>query len=298
MLDLTRLRVLATVATCGSVTEAARTLQYSQSSISHHLARLEAETGVKLIQRAGRGIRLTPEGTVLARRAVEVLGRVETVERELAELANLQAGTVRVAGFDSALSSFVAPAAATLRAAHPGLVMTLASVHPDIALDQLRAGDVDVAVIFRYGEEPPPEVRFTHLLDDPMCLLSTEPEQTMEQHRDSNWIAGCVRCRAEFVTACKERGFTPRIGYISDDIIVEQAFVAAGLGVTTSPRMALRSHHAPGVHATDIPDFCRRIYVATFGEPPDPPATAAFVAALQHAVADPARLRTGAEPSS
>jgi DNA-binding transcriptional LysR family regulator len=292
MLDLTRLRVLATVAACGSVTEAARTLQYSQSSISHHLARLEAETGVKLTQRAGRGIRLTPEGMMLASRAVEVLGRVETAERELAERANLQSGSVRVAGFDSALSSFVATAAATLRAAHPGLTLTLTSMHPDVALEQLRAGDVDVAVVFRYGEEPPPAVRSTHLLDDPMCLLSTEPDQTMEQHRDSNWIAGCERCRKEFVTACDERGFTPRIAYISDDIIVEQAFVAAGLGVTTSPRMALRSHHVARVYATDIPYFRRRIYVATYGEPPDPPATAAFVAALQQAVADPSRRLT------
>lgn len=287
MLDLVRLRVLATVASCGSVTEAARALQYSQSSISHHLARLEAETGMKLTQRAGRGIRLTPEGTILARRAVEVLGRVETAERELAELANLQTGSVRVAGFDSALSSFVATAAATLHAAHPGLTLSLVSVHPDVALEQLRAGDVDVAVIFRYGEQPPPGVRSTHLLDDPMCLLSTEPDQTMEQHRDSNWIAGCERCRKEFVHACDERGFSPRIAYISDDIIVEQALVAAGLGVTTSPRMALRSHHVTGVHATDIPHFRRRIYVATYGDPPDPPATAAFVEAVQHAVADP-----------
>ena len=89
------------------------------------------------------------------------------------------------------------------------------------------------------------------------------------------------------MTACNERGFAPRIAYISDDIIVEQAFVAAGLGVTTSPRMALHSHHGPGIYASDIPHFRRRIYVATYGEPPDPPATAAFVAALQQAVADP-----------
>jgi DNA-binding transcriptional LysR family regulator len=98
------------------------------------------------------------------------------------------------------------------------------------------------------------------------------------------------------VTACNERGLAPRIAYISDDISDdisdEQAFVAAGLGVTTSPRMALRSHHVARVYATDIPYFRRRIYVATYGEPPDPPATAAFVAALQQAVADPSRRLT------
>ena len=72
MLDVTRLRVLVAVARYGSVTAAARALNYAQPSVSHHLARLEAETGTKLIQRAGRGIRLTDAGRLLAERAAEV----------------------------------------------------------------------------------------------------------------------------------------------------------------------------------------------------------------------------------
>ena len=75
MLDVTRLRVLVAVARHGSVTAAARELNYAQPSVSHHLARLEAETGVRLIQRAGRGIRLTDAGRLLADRAAEILGR-------------------------------------------------------------------------------------------------------------------------------------------------------------------------------------------------------------------------------
>jgi DNA-binding transcriptional LysR family regulator len=74
MLDVTRLRVLVAVARYGSVTAAARALNYAQPSVSHHLARLEAETGTKLIQRAGRGIRLTDAGRLLAERAAEVIG--------------------------------------------------------------------------------------------------------------------------------------------------------------------------------------------------------------------------------
>src|SRR5580692_11478141 len=76
MLDVTRLRVLVAVARYGSVTAAARALNYAQPSVSHHLARLEAETGIKLIQRAGRGIRLTDAGRLLAERAAEVIGRL------------------------------------------------------------------------------------------------------------------------------------------------------------------------------------------------------------------------------
>ncbi|HEY0718545.1 MAG TPA: LysR family transcriptional regulator, partial [Streptosporangiaceae bacterium] len=84
MLDVTRLRVLVAVARHGSVTAAARELNYAQPSVSHHLARLEAETGVRLIQRAGRGIRLTDAGRLLADRGAEVLGRLDAAENELA----------------------------------------------------------------------------------------------------------------------------------------------------------------------------------------------------------------------
>src|SRR3979490_771171 len=82
MLDVTRLRVLVAVARTGSVTGAARELHYSQPSVSHHLARLEAETGARLLQRVGRGIRLTPEGEHLARRATEIIARVQPRRRD------------------------------------------------------------------------------------------------------------------------------------------------------------------------------------------------------------------------
>ena len=79
MLNLVHLKVLAAVARHGSVTKAARELQYSQPSVSHHLSRLEVATGTKLVQRVGRGIRLTPEGQLLASRATEIVGRVDAV---------------------------------------------------------------------------------------------------------------------------------------------------------------------------------------------------------------------------
>ncbi|TDD27749.1 LysR family transcriptional regulator [Kribbella turkmenica] len=164
MLDLVRLRVLAAVAAHGSVTGAAQALHYTQPTVSHHLSRLEAATGARLVQKVGRGIRLTPEGQVLARRAAEIIGRVDAADAELAALIGLEVGRV----------------------------------------------------------------------------------------------------------------------YTSDDITVRQAFVAHGLGVATMPGMALRWHQADGVQATRI-GAVRRIYLATYGEPPDPPATAAFVEALKQA---------------
>ena len=92
MLDVTRLRVLVAVARHGSVTAAAQALNYAQPSVSHHMARLEAETGARLMQRAGRGVRLTEAGRLLAERAAEILGRLDAAENELAAHVGLRQG--------------------------------------------------------------------------------------------------------------------------------------------------------------------------------------------------------------
>src|SRR6186713_1882640 len=121
MLDVTRLRVLDALARHGSVTAAAKELHYTQPTVSHHLARLEAETGARLLQRAGRGIRLTQAGQLLAGRAAEIIGRIDAADAELSAHVGLTAGRVRLAGFASAISALVLPAAAALARDHPGL---------------------------------------------------------------------------------------------------------------------------------------------------------------------------------
>lgn len=283
MIDLTRLRILDAVARTGSVTAAAKELHYSQPSLSHHLARLEQETGAQLLQRVGRGIRLTPAGQLLAGRAAEILGRVEAAAAELSAHVGLSTGRVRLAGFTSVLSTLVPAAAELLRREHPGLELTLTDTHPPEALELLRAGHIDVALIFRYTESPPedPDIRLVHVLDDPTYLLTTSDANPLDHYRDSTWIAGCERCRAHLVDECDRAGFTPQIAYTTDDMVLMQALVAAGLGVTMIPGLALRSHHAPGVVATEIPASTRRVYAATYGAPPDAPPTAALIAALQ-----------------
>ena len=150
MLDVTRLRVLVAVARYGSVTAAARALNYAQPSVSHHLARLEAETGTKLIQRAGRGIRLTDAGRLLAERGAEVIGRLDAAENELAAYTGLRAGRLRLAAFPSALGTIVPAAAAMLRGHQHSVDLRLTEAEPPEALRMLRAGYVDVALVFRY----------------------------------------------------------------------------------------------------------------------------------------------------
>src|ERR1041384_7639602 len=120
MLDVTRLRVIEAVGRHGSVTAAAKDLHYSQPSVSHHLARLEAETGAQLVQRVGRGIRLTQAGRLLAARAAEIIGRIDAAGAELSAHVGLTAGQVRLAGFSSAIGSLVPRAVAVLAGGHSG----------------------------------------------------------------------------------------------------------------------------------------------------------------------------------
>ncbi|WP_336207877.1 LysR family transcriptional regulator [Nonomuraea sp. LPB2021202275-12-8] len=295
MLDVVRLRVLLAVARRGSLTAAARELHYSQPSVSHHLARLEAETGAKLIQRAGRGIRLTEAGKLLAERAADIVGRLDAAADELASHVGLRSGRVRLAAFPSALGTFIPKAVMRLDQAHPGLRLHLTETEPPEALKLLRAGRVDVAVMFRYDDTAPEDsgIQMIHLLDDPSYLLSPRPGGTagepdehaeLAPHAEAAWIAGCDRCRSHLLDICAKAGFQPRITFTSDDIVAVQALVAAGMGITVLPGLALRAHRHPDVAAAPIPGSTRHVHAAVYGEPPHPPATQALLTALRESL--------------
>jgi len=286
MLDVTRLRVLVAVARHGSVTAAAKALNYAQPSVSHHLARLEAESGSQLIQRVGRGVRLTDAGRMLAQRGEEILARLAAAEAELAAHTGLRAGRVRLAAFGSALATIVPRAAATLRAQHPGIELRFTEAEPPQATALLRAGEVDVALLFSYADEPDADdgLRRVPVLSEPIHLVARKGSRgrTLGDHAGARWIAGCDRCRAHLLRACERAGFTPDIHIATDDYVAVQAFVVAGLGVATLPALALAAGRNPGVRSTVLAGHERRVFAAVQGSPPDPPPTAAL---LTHLVA-------------
>jgi len=307
MLDVTRLRVLVAVARHGSVTAAARALNYAQPSVSHHLSRLEAETGALLTQRAGRGVRLTDAGRLLAERAEEILGRLDAAENELAAHVGLRAGRIRLAAFPSALSTLVPMAAARLEAENPGLDLTLAEAEPPEALRMLRAGYVDVALVFRHYQDgatvsPSGDIddgtRSRLLLDDPIHLVTRAaagsdartpraagepplpPWPDLADYAEYRWIGGCERCRGYLVWQCELAGFSPKISFTTDDFVAVQALVAAGLGITTLPGLALRAARHPGIQAAPLPGSHRQVLAMTYGEAPEQPAVARLLDVL------------------
>jgi DNA-binding transcriptional LysR family regulator len=324
MLDVTRLRVLVAVARHGSVTAAARALNYAQPSISHHIARLEAETGARLLERVGRGVRLTDAGRLLAERAEEIIGRLDAAEAELSAHVGLREGRVRLAAFPSALGTLVPAAAARLETEKPGIDLMLTEAEPPEALRMLRAGYVDVALVFRHYQQdadpapPAPADEGTRgrlLLDEPVHLVTradsagygsakgaanlADPAGTagpaentgpaspdLAAFADHRWIAGCERCRSYLVRQCESAGFTPKIAFTTDDYVAVQALVAAGLGVTTLPGLCLRAARHPGIVTVPLPGARRHVFAMTYGQPPDPATTTRLIDVLER-VASP-----------
>ncbi|WP_183099013.1 LysR family transcriptional regulator [Nocardioides pelophilus] len=287
MIDVRRLEALVALHRTGTVSAAAEQLHYGQPTISHHLRRLEAETGSVLLQRVGRGLRLTPDGERLAQRGEEVLALLARAEAELTASTSLQAGQIRLAAFPSAAATLVPAAVVLLRERHPGLALDLTEAEPPEAAAMLRAGTVDLALTFAYPDQAEPGgVGSVTVHEDPLYLVAPrgldlgDGPVDLGRFADTRWVTGCERCRRELLALCDAAGFTPEIAFASDDYVAVQSLVASGLGVTVLPGLALRAHRNPDVVRRRVPGAARRIQVTTYGAPPHPAAVDAVAAVL------------------
>ena len=256
MLDLRRLHVLRAVAREGTFSAAARALDYTQPAISHHMARLEAEVGTPLLVRTARGVRLTEAGQALVQHTDAVLARLASAEDEIAAIAGLRAGRVRLAAFPSASATFVPAAARVLQDAHDEITVSLIEAEPPEALALLAEGEIDVALAFGYPEAelaPTSDVEVSPLLDDELVAVLPKRRHTrsvkLSDLADQTWIAGCERCRAHLLHLAREAGFQPHIAYATDDYVTVQSLVAAGLGVALLPSLALAAHRRDDIIA-------------------------------------------------
>ncbi|TQM69284.1 DNA-binding transcriptional LysR family regulator [Actinomadura hallensis] len=290
MLDLHRGRILREVARLGSMTAAARSLAYTQPAVSHHIARLEAEAGTPLVVRHGRGVRLTEAGRILVEHVEDVLARMADAEEQIAAIAGLRAGRVRVAAFPTAAGGLLPDALARLRARAPGVTVTVEDAEPEQALAALRAGDADVAVVFRYPYNPPDtdgRLREVVLGEDPVRVLVPAGHPVASARRPrladlagETWASGCARCRDHLRWACRRAGFTPDIAFATEDHVAVQRLVARGLAVAALPRLALGLHAEPGVARPPVAGTGARRIAALVPAGPRPPAVAALLEEL------------------
>ncbi|MBK7723000.1 MAG: LysR family transcriptional regulator [Austwickia sp.] len=313
MLDAAGLRVMRAIAEQGSFTSAAASLGYSQPAISQMVRRLEQKTGTILVDRLGRTVRLTEAGEILARHAVSVLAALDAAEEEVAAIAGLRAGRVRLMAFPSSSASLVPRALRLVRERFPEVTVRFAEAEPPESLAALRAGDCDLAVAFSYadvdvgrGEQDLEGFVARPLLNDPVRLvvprdhrLSTEPLAHMRDLADENWIAGCPRCRGHLVSACTAAGFAPSVGFETEDYVAVLGFVRAGLGVALIPDLILASARTDGVVVLPIdPPSHRLVTVVTTADLQRVPAVRATLDALcesaQHLGAGGAAMPDGA----
>lgn len=298
MLDVRRLRLLRELADRGTIAEVARVVGYTPSAVSQHLGALERESGVALLERDGRRVRLTPAADALVERARRILDELEQAEVELHSLHEVPAGPLAIGAFPSAAVALAAPALATLKQRHPDLNPTLQELEDDDGLARLRAGELDLLIAKSYDLVPPPPaggLERHHLLDDPVLVALPAGHHSAgrsirisDLHHDG-WIAGTHSTTFGSVVAQAARaaGFTPRIVHRADDAALQLELVAGGHGVALLPRLAAL-RRVSGVRLTRLiePAIQRHVHVLTRRGAARRPAVAAALAALQQVASE------------
>jgi DNA-binding transcriptional LysR family regulator len=280
MLSLGRLRVLCEVAECGSLSAAADRLGYTSSAVSQQIATLEREVGLVLFERHPRGVTLTDAGEVLLAHAKRLLAGENAARSELDALARGERGRVRMGWFTTAGAALVPFALARFIPAHVGAELLLAESDPEESAHALRAGNLDLALVYQFEleDDPVPDLTQVELFDDHAYVgvatghpLASRDDLTLADFAEEPWVQGVPHgaTLAALPAACRVAGFEPRVVFRTDDHLVVQGLVAAGLGVALLPRIAVPTVRPDIVIKTVAGRGLRRAVRLAFAPAPD-----------------------------
>jgi len=303
MLDLRRLRLLRELNQRGTIAAVADALQFTPSAVSQQLAMLEREAGVALLERAGRGVRLTDAALVLVDHADALLERAAEAEADLAAAAGTVAGRVRIAAFQSVMLRLALPAIEQLAREAPRLRCEAIEAEPEQSLPALELGDIDVVLSDEWQHQPrglPEGLQRHDLHKDPVYVLLPTDHPAAERHPDAVplselagdvWTTGHEGTGWEQMTerTCRDLGgFDPDIRYRANDANVSLAVVARGLAVAMLPDLPLLPGPHPGCELRKIAGhpIDRAIYAVTRTADAARPSTQALLAAVRNATAD------------
>jgi DNA-binding transcriptional LysR family regulator len=301
MLELRRLRLLRELKQRGTISAVADALQFTPSAVSQQLAMLEREAGVPLLERAGRGVRLTDAALVLVEHAEALLERAELAEADLAAAAGTVTGRGRIAGFQSVTLRLAAPAVETLAREAPRLRCEVLEAEPEHALPALALGDVDLVLADEWQHQPvrlPAGVERHDLFRDPVFLILPAKHPAVRGHPDAvplaelageAWATGHVGMAWDEMTrrTCRQLGeFDPDIRHRANDATISLALVSRGLAVTMLPDLPLPDRY-PGIAVRRIAEgpVSRAIFAATRATDAARPSTRAILAAVRAAAA-------------
>ncbi|MDI6843086.1 MAG: LysR family transcriptional regulator [Anaerosomatales bacterium] len=297
MLNVNRLRLLREVAARGTIAAAAEALFLTPSAVSQQLALLEREAKTPLLERVGRGVRLTPAGKALVEDAERIFAEIERAEAHLEAHARGLRGPLRTCAFPTAARALLVPALAELRAKHPELAISMVDLEPEQSLPMLKAGDLDVVVTYsfdRLPERSDPGTEQFLLFSEPISIAlpahhpcatgalrvaDLAQEQWIVGHDGSSFLEVVVR-------VCNDAGFEPRVDLHSNDYQVILAAVQAGLGVAIVVPTALFADY-PGVVISEPVDvhMRRHVHAVVRKGSSERPAIAAAIEALRGAAA-------------
>ena len=245
--------------------------------MAHHIAALERSAGVPLTVRAGRVTLLTPAGEALVEHADAIAASLESAERTLHGHADLQVGRLRIAAFNSFCASTLPAPLAEFARTYPGVEVGLIEVETDDALALMSEGRADLVVGFADDATPVPDGLVVTWLDRDeyfAVLPETHPQARrrtidMAALSGEHWISGCARCRAHLVALAGDAGFTPNIGFVTEDYVTTLKLVAERLGAALLPRMAIDASPdvAGVVTAPTRPQSYREIFLALAERP-------------------------------
>ncbi|MGC1304406.1 MAG: LysR family transcriptional regulator [Caulobacteraceae bacterium] len=276
MLDSRRLEIYCAVAEEGSFTAAALRLHLTQSAVSQQIAILERDVGITLMERVARGVKLTPAGQFLAKRARALLRDMAALEQDLHRQAD-PPRKVTLGVFATAGAHLVPILVRKYRERYPETQLVLQGSQPEDLAAELVAGKIDVGISWDYDflMRPLGDLHRRHLLTDPMYLLlprehplagETGPIQLADM-ADEAWVVRTHRSpRYEdaFEVMCRIAGFEPRIAFRTEDYQSVQGLVAASVGVAVAPRLSIRAQRPDiAVRPIHAPTFARRIEAIT-----------------------------------
>jgi DNA-binding transcriptional LysR family regulator len=278
LIDVQRLAILREVARCGTFAGAAAALHHTPSAVSQQIAALERGTGLTLVERSTRGALLTDAGRILLASADAVHAELRLAEQRLLMMRTNGPQALTVVTFPSAGEPLLAPALAALAGSVPQdtIDITVIEAEPDQALQIIRGGEADIAIVYHFHTPDPPKrwrqaggrANYTPLLSDPLRLvlptkhrLARRRTLRMADLADERWIQAWGEPGTVLDTLAATAGIHPHIACRSSDYRFMTALVGAGVGIALIPRLALTDIRT--VTDVDLNDKPSR-YVGTY----------------------------------
>lgn len=292
--DLRRLRLLRELEERGTLGAVAVAMGYTPSAVSQQLAVLEREAGARLLEKAGRGVRLTDAGRLLAQHAGVLLSADAAARADLAALTGEIRGTVRAGGLQSATRRVLLPALAGVLADHPQVRVEISELELEQALPELRLGALDLVISDEYDGHPRPRpvgLRFAPLHEEPLKLVLPPPHPAAARGgpvavadlRDDVWVASAAGTghHALVIGTCRSfGGYEPDLRHRSNDADVQLDLVRRAGAVALMPALTLPADD-PAIAVRDLAEaaISRRL-MTVVRDGPMPPALTMFLAAV------------------